>query len=241
MFKAILEDDDHTLQNLVDNFSIADQFLPTLRCAYHLLEKDPDIRDLSPEEMDRHLMNIRHLSSSIRIMLRKSPTEIAQAPETGRLLAYTILDENSGQEAVVRISSPLHRKLSELNKNQSSVRYLRSGRESEIVVSLADVSDVVWSLLDSDLRRFLQSHDSQCKSAYAFKPLCIANITENCRYGDTCTFLHVPLDTMKQSFNQRFRMYLGQALVINDMYVALDFETRNWMRRWVIATTGNCN
>jgi hypothetical protein len=231
MFKAIARNDSEALNKLANEFFVTDRPLSALRCTYHLLKKDMDIRKHSLEEMNRHLMILRIFGFSLRCLLRTTPQEIAQTPEVRRLLAYTIIEETAGHEVIIRGSSPLHQLFSNLTEDQPPFHSIRRGQRDEHVVLFTELPEAVCFLLNGDLRRCLEHHDGKSRSAHAFKSLCMANLTERCRYGDGCGFFHVPPDALKQSFNERFRLYLCQILVINDMYGAFNYDRRTHIRR----------
>lgn len=233
MFWAISRDDNGTLTALSESFATKDWSVPMVRCIIHLLRHEKNLKAISPAEMDDYLQTLHRFGSCLRTLLCKAPQDFVQSPDTQRLLGYIVLDDSSSMEAVVRVHSPLH-ELFHAGNRTSGYTYLRSKGPNEWVARLADVSSAARYILMRDLKTNLLRHDHNTKGALAFKSLCTANIDGRCKHGDTCFHLHVSSEGIKNSFNQRFRMFLGQMLVINDMDIALGSITRAKIRRLVL-------
>jgi hypothetical protein len=231
MFRLILNNDTKSLAPLTRELARENQTLQSLRCVWQVLGSKRDISSISPDMMDNLLWNLREYSSRLRNLLTAPIHQLASSINTQRLLGYSLLEDTSGTECIIRRSSPLNKYITVMKPSGPYFMASRLTDTGESVALLSNISEAVRELLKQDLRQTISQHSEDSKKARAFNSLCMSHIADKCKQGDACIYLHVPSDKMKESFNQRFRMFLAQMIVINNMGVTLESDERRSNQR----------
>jgi hypothetical protein len=233
MFRLILNNDTKSLTPLTRELAKENQNLQSLRCGWQVLGSKRDISVISPDSMDSLLWNLREYSSGLRTLLTLPIHQLTNSPNTQRLLAYSILEDTSGTECIIRRSSPLNKYVTIMKPSGPYFVASRLTDDGESVALLSNISEAIRDLLKQDLRQTISQHSEDSKKARAFNSLCMSHIADKCKQGDACIYLHMPSDKMKESFNQRFRMFLAQMIVINNMGVTLESGERRSIQRYI--------
>jgi hypothetical protein len=226
MFQSIIKDDVKSLIAMTKEFLEAGRTLLVLRCTSHILQGEVDASLFTLEAMNDRLRILRLHSFRLRSLLTTATQGSMTSPQTQKLLAFSILDDTSGTEGIIRTSSPLNQYFTGVKNMRPNFRALRVTEAGEQVVFLSDLSKAAEDLLSNDLRQMISRHSEDSKKSKAFNAICMQHVIEKCKYGDTCKYLHVSSDRMKEFFNQRFRMFLEQMIVVNAMGITLQSQER---------------
>lgn len=236
MFRSILKDDRQSLPELIPLFIQEQKFAEVIRCYFFIYSKRQELEELSISQMRVVLADLHTFGSRMRKILSTSTTEFAQTPRTRRLLGYEIHDTDQGQEVIIHPFSALKQSFNPKLKSQAGQMYpvIRELDSGEYIVTLEHVGEAAKTLLESHLMRVAYAHDNACQQAKAFRTLCDNYATGKCRNGPECRWLHVSPEQMRNHFNERFRIYLCQVMVINDMDIVLNPGEKKRIRTWVL-------
>jgi hypothetical protein len=154
--------------------------------------------------------------------------EFALTLETQKLLGYRISGESLLREAVLLPSSAIIQRISHVNSRVSG-RPSREDGVHERVILVEEAGRIGRELLAQEFQAIIERHCAEAQQAVSFKPICIHYIAGNCRHFD-CQYLHVSADGMKEAVNHRFRLFLHQILVINNMDFVMTKNSRRDLR-----------
>jgi len=151
------------------------------------------------------------------------------ALEMQKLLGYRISGESFLREAVLLPSSAIIQRLSHVNSRVPG-RPPREEDARERVILVEEAGRIGRELLAEEFQAIIERHCAEAQKAVSFQPICIQYIAGNCQYSD-CKYLHVSADGMKEAVNHRFRLFLHQILVINNMDFVMAKNARRDLRR----------
>lgn len=228
MFRAMVDDDRQMLLQLIQNFLRANKPVEAIRCYFHIYKRPQDIEEISQDEMHVILTELHTFGSRVRRILSMSDIDFSQDPHNQKLLGYTVSETEKGPEAIIYASSLLNRRFNDALTSPQGDTFPVSKRTSrgEIVTTVEYVGTVGRKLLGDNFLRVIYSHHNACHHAKTFRALCDNYMVGKCPNGNQCWWLHVESSEMRNHFNDRFRIYLHQILVINDMDVVLSNDEK---------------
>ncbi|KAG8805019.1 hypothetical protein FRC17_005772, partial [Serendipita sp. 399] len=206
MFEHVLNKDYDSLKKLADSFA-TNNILGKIRSYAHLAEERRDIKTVTPEDMGRLLRHHHTFGYHLRGILRIDDMALVNSSNTQKLMGYKINHGTIASEVTIYPSSPL---IKLAGNDHSRVK-------------------------DGDCVIPLRSTPKLCRPAeraHAFTNPCGKNFSGNCNDPE-CQWLHVSSDA--DAFNRRFRLFLSQILVINDMDFLLGSQSRKTLRSFWIA------
>lgn len=232
----MVDDNQQTLLQLIQNFLQAQKPVEAIRCYFHIYKKPQYVQDISQARMHVILTDLHTFGSRVRRILSMSDIEFSQDAHNQKLLGYTISETEQGPEAIIYTPSLLNKSFDDsLSSPQDDMfPVLRRTSRWEVVTTVEYVGRVGRKLLGENFLRVIYSHHNACHHAKTFRALCDNYMVGKCPNGDGCWWLHVESSGMRDYFNDRFRVYLHQILVINDMDIVLSSEEKIRVRTWVV-------
>ena len=203
--------------------------ITALRGLFHLFRNTEDTKTFDLNQMEFHLRNLHWFGAKLRSILAMAQYEFALAQETQKLLGYRISGESFSREAVLLPSSAIIQRLPHV-ESKISEGSARGKGALERVILVEEAGRIGRELLAEEFQAIIERHCTAAQRATSFQPICMQYIAGTCVRPD-CKYLHVSADEMKEAVNHRFRLFLHQILVINNMDFVMTKFARNHLRR----------
>jgi hypothetical protein len=227
IFQAIVKNDKYSLTVYSEQLMKSGDVATALRGLFHLFRNTEDTRTFDLTQMEFHLKNLHWFGTKLRSILGMVQNEFALAPEMQKLLGYRISGESLLREAGLLPSSAIQSSFPDGRVSGVSVGQKEA---QERVILVEEAGSIGREFLTTEFRRIILDHCAAAQRALSFQSICVHYISGSCQHPD-CKFLHISADGMKEAVNHRFRLFLYQILVINNMDFVMPKGARRGLRR----------